>query len=120
MGSTGPRRFELSRKRARRRVFEHLLRASAGAIFNLANLLLVAGIDLVGLATAFPVAIGIALVVGTVVSYILQPVGNLRMIIAGLLCAVVAVVLDGLAYAQMASNKTIERKGTSCALCRAC
>ncbi len=83
----------------------------AGAIFNLANLLLVAGIDLVGLATAFPVAIGIALVVGTVVSYILQPVGNLRMIIAGLLCAVVAVVLDGLAYAQMASNKTIERKG---------
>ena len=83
----------------------------AGAIFNLANLLLVAGIDLVGLATAFPVAIGIALVVGTVVSYILQPVGNLRMIIAGLLCAVLAVVLDGMAYAQMASNKTIERKG---------
>ena len=35
-----------------------------GAIFNLANLLLVAAIDMAGLAVAFPVSIGIALVVG--------------------------------------------------------
>src|SRR5271166_5657933 len=47
-----------------------------GAIFNLANLLLVAAIDMAGLAIAFPVAIGIALVVGVVLSYILQPKGN--------------------------------------------
>jgi glucose uptake protein len=40
-----------------------------GFIFNIANLLLVAGIDLAGLAVAFPVAIGIALVVGVVMSY---------------------------------------------------
>ena len=37
-----------------------------GAIFNLANLLLVAAIDMAGLAVAFPVSIGIALVVGVV------------------------------------------------------
>ena len=49
-----------------------------GAIFNLANLLLVAAIDMAGLAVAFPVAIGIALVVGTVSSYILQPKGQHR------------------------------------------
>ena len=48
-----------------------------GAIFNLANLLLVAAIDMAGLAVALPVSIGIALVVGTVLSYILQPKGNL-------------------------------------------
>src|SRR3984885_347420 len=47
-----------------------------GALFNLANLLLVAAIDMAGLAVAFPVSIGIALVVGTVLSYILQPRGN--------------------------------------------
>src|SRR5580700_10675837 len=41
----------------------------AGAIFNLANLLLVAAIDMAGLAIAFPVAIGIALVVGVVLTY---------------------------------------------------
>jgi glucose uptake protein len=40
-----------------------------GAIFNLANLLLVAAIDTAGLAVAFPVSIGIALVVGVVLSY---------------------------------------------------
>src|ERR1700745_1579634 len=54
-----------------------------GAIFNLANLLLVAGIDMAGLATAFPVSIGIALVVGVVSSYILQTKGNARVVAAG-------------------------------------
>ena len=47
-----------------------------GFIFNIANLLLVAGIELAGLAVAFPVAIGIALVVGVVTSYAIQPVGD--------------------------------------------
>src|ERR1700744_6460702 len=47
-----------------------------GAIFNLANLLLVAAIDMAGLAVAFPVSIGIALVVGVISSYVLQPKGN--------------------------------------------
>ena len=37
-----------------------------GALFNLANLLLVAAIDMAGLAVAFPISIGIALVVGVV------------------------------------------------------
>ena len=54
----------------------------AGAIFNLANLLLVAGIDMAGLAVAFPVSIGIALVVGVVSSYALQPRGNLGLLAA--------------------------------------
>src|SRR5579884_1297894 len=47
-----------------------------GALFNLANLLLVAAIDMAGLSVAFPVGIGIALVVGVVLSYALQPKGN--------------------------------------------
>src|SRR5260370_11541002 len=47
-----------------------------GAIFNLANLLLVAAIDMAGLAVAFPVSIGIALVVGVVLNFILQPKGS--------------------------------------------
>ena len=82
----------------------------AGVIFNLANLLLVAGIDMVGLATAFPVAIGIALVVGTILSYILQPKGNVMMIGAGLVCALVAVIMDGKAYGQFSTGKVTSRK----------
>jgi glucose uptake protein len=82
----------------------------AGAIFNLANLLLVAGIDMAGLATAFPVSIGIALVVGVILSYVQQPKGNVGMLGAGVACAIAAVVLDGKAYGQLAAGKEVSRK----------
>ena len=74
-----------------------------GAIFNLANLLLVAAIDMAGLAVAFPISIGIALVVGVVSSFILQPRGNGGLLAAGVVCALIAVILDGKAYASLAS-----------------
>jgi glucose uptake protein len=73
-------------------------------VFNLANLLLVAAIDMAGLAIAFPVSIGIALVVGVVSSYALQPKGDAALLAGGVACAVVAVVLDGKAYGSL--NKT--------------
>ena len=73
-----------------------------GAIFNLANLLLVAAIDIAGLAVAFPVSIGIALVVGTVLSYGLQPKGNVMYLGLGVVCALIAVILDGKAYGSLA------------------
>ncbi len=83
----------------------------AGAIFNLANLLLVAGIDMAGLAIAFPVSIGIALVVGVVLTYLREPKGNAVMLGAGVLCAIVAVLMDGKAYGQLGgSNRAISRK----------
>jgi glucose uptake protein len=82
-----------------------------GVIFNLANLLLVAGIEMAGLAVAFPVAIGIALVVGVVLSYVLQPKGSAPLLAAGVACAVVAVVLDGKAYGCMAgAGRVTSRK----------
>jgi glucose uptake protein len=77
---------------------------TGGAIFNLANLLLVAAIDMAGLAVAFPVSIGIALVVGTVLSYILQPKGNSLFLMTGVACALIAVILDGKSYGSLAST----------------
>src|ERR1700730_10444637 len=73
----------------------------AGAIFNLANLLLVAGIDMAGLAIAFPVSIGIALVVGVVSSFLLQPKGNAGLLAAVFACAVISVILDEKAYGTL-------------------
>ena len=82
-----------------------------GAIFNLANLLLVAGIDMAGLAVAFPVSIGIALVVGVVLSYVLQPRGNAELLALGVVFAVVAVILDGKSYAALGSGgRVVSRK----------
>ena len=82
-----------------------------GALFNLANLLLVAGIDMAGLSVAFPVAIGIALVVGVVLSYALQPKGNAALLAAGVACALVAVILDGKAYGSLPrGERAVSRK----------
>jgi glucose uptake protein len=82
-----------------------------GAIFNLANLLLVAAIDMAGLATAFPVSIGIALVVGVVSSYVLQPKGDPVLLAAGVASAIIAVVLDGKAYGSLQrSSSSLSRK----------
>ena len=84
---------------------------AGGAVFNLANLLLVAAIDMAGLAIAFPVSIGIAMVVGVVSSYVLQPKGNAPLLAAGVACAVAAVILDGKAYGNLSSvNRAISRK----------
>jgi len=81
-----------------------------GAIFNLANLLLVAAIDMAGLAVALPVSIGIALVVGTMLSYILQPKGNVMFLALGVACALVAVILDGKAFGSLAGGRTASRR----------
>jgi len=82
-----------------------------GAIFNLANLLLVAAIDMAGLAVAFPVSIGIALVVGVVLSYALQPKGSAMYLAVGVACALIAVILDGKAYGSLASaGRSVSRK----------
>ena len=82
-----------------------------GALFNLANLLLVAAIDMAGLAVAFPISIGIALVVGTVLSYALQPKGNAVSLALGVGCAFIAVLLDGKAYGSLVSaGRSVSKK----------
>ena len=53
-----------------------LLALAGGVVFNIANLLLVAAIDFAGMAVAFPVGIGLALVLGVLVNYVANPVGN--------------------------------------------
>ena len=82
-----------------------------GAIFNLANLLLVAAIDMAGLAVAFPVSIGIALVVGVVLNYIIQPKGNVMFLAVGVAFAFIAVILDGKAYGSLVSaGRSVSKK----------
>jgi glucose uptake protein len=69
-----------------------------GIVFNVANLLLVAAIEIAGLAVAFPVGIGVALVVGAVSSYVLAPAGNPIVLFGGIALVVAAIVLDAAAY----------------------
>jgi glucose uptake protein len=106
MGSTGHDASSLVNNVHAANVNDVILALVGGAIFNLANLLLVAAIGMAGLAIAFPVSIGIALVVGVITSYVQQPKGNAGLLAAGVLCALIAVVLDGKAYSKLAAAST--------------
>ena len=72
-----------------------------GAIFNLANLLLVAAIEVAGMAVAFPVGIGLALIIGVVVNYLATPVGNGPLLAIGVLLVTLAIILDAVAYRRL-------------------
>ena len=83
-----------------------------GIIFNLANLLLVAAIDIAGMAVAFPIGIGLALVIGVITNYIAAPLGNPVVIFAGVAGVVCAIILDALAYRRLpASGQKTTGKG---------
>ncbi|HTP67600.1 MAG TPA: GRP family sugar transporter [Dongiaceae bacterium] len=75
-----------------------------GAIFNLANILLVAAIDIAGMSVAFPVGIGLALVLGVLVNYRANPVGNATLLFAGVLLIVLAIILDATAYRKLSGG----------------
>jgi glucose uptake protein len=75
-----------------------------GVIFNLANILLVAAIAIAGMSVAFPVGIGLALIVGVFVNYIVAPPtdrGNPVILSLGVAFVAAAIVLDALAYRRM-------------------
>ncbi len=72
-----------------------------GIIFNIANILLVAAIDIAGMAVAFPVAIGIALAQGVFVNYIAKPEGNALVLFIGVALVVIAIIFDALAYKRL-------------------
>ncbi|MEO6630276.1 MAG: GRP family sugar transporter [Mucilaginibacter sp.] len=83
-----------------------------GVIFNAANILLSAAISIAGMAVAFPVGIGIALVVGVVVNYASAPQGNLQYIIIGIVLIMAAIIVNAIAYQKSnKSNKKLSFKG---------
>jgi glucose uptake protein len=78
---------------------------AGGMVFNIANMLLVAAITIAGLSVAFPIGIGIALIVGVVWSYRLNPQGNPVYLFAGIAVVLLAIIVDALAYGRHARDK---------------
>jgi glucose uptake protein len=72
----------------------------AGLIFNLANILLVGAIAIAGLAVAFPISIGIAMVIGVVGNYMLSRQGNPALLFGGVVIVLAAIVVDAMAYSR--------------------
>lgn len=73
----------------------------SGVIFNISNILLVVAIDAAGMSVAFPVGVGLALVIGTVTAYMQAPKGNATLLFGGVAMVVLAMVMSALAYRKL-------------------
>src|SRR5690606_29013219 len=92
-----------------------------GVIFNAANILLVASIAVAGMAVAFPVGIGLALVIGVVVNFVYAPVGNVYLLFGGAALVVLAIILNAVAYRRLMSGAAkVSAKGLVLAVIAGC
>jgi glucose uptake protein len=78
---------------------------AAGVVFNLANMLLVAAIAVAGMAVAFPIAIGLALVIGVIWNFALNPQGNPFLLFGGAALIIAAIMINAFAYSSYIDDK---------------
>ena len=78
-----------------------LLGFAGGAVFNLANMLLLGAISVAGMAVAFPVGIGLALIIGVLFNFILRPAGNASLLFGGCVLVLIAIIANAYAYALL-------------------
>lgn len=81
-----------------------------GIIFNASNILLSASTSIAGLAVAFPLGVGISLVLGTIVNYIGAPKGDPVTLFVGVALIVVAIICNGIASGKLQKD---EKAGAS-------
>ncbi|MGV3561341.1 GRP family sugar transporter [Larkinella arboricola] len=92
-----------------------------GIVFNAANILLGAATAIAGMAVAFPVGIGLALVIGVVVNYLDAPVGNATILFGGVALIVLAILLNANAYRKSVDRSTgVSTKGLVLAIVSGC
>ena len=83
-----------------------------GIIFNAANILLSTAIAIAGMAVAFPVGIGLALVLGVIVNYIGSQKGDPILLFLGVALIAIAIILNAIAYKKATGgNQKVSSKG---------
>lgn len=90
-----------------------------GVIFNASNILLSASVSLAGMAVAFPLGVGIALVLGVIINYFGAPSGDPLILFLGVALIVLAIICNGIASGRMQQgeeNRKNNRKGLLLAL----
>lgn len=88
-----------------------------GIIFNAANILVAAAISVAGMAVAFPVGIGLALVLGVLVNYMGGGTANAGLLFGGVALVAVAIILNAIAYGRMGTaGGKVSSKGIMLAL----
>lgn len=88
-----------------------------GVVFNAANILFSAAIAIAGMSVAFPVGIGLALVLGVVLNYFVAQKGDPFLLFGGVALIVIAIVLNAMAYRKASSSdKKVSTKGIALSL----
>ncbi|HVM89828.1 MAG TPA: GRP family sugar transporter [Puia sp.] len=83
-----------------------------GVVFNAANILFSAAIAIAGMAVAFPVGIGLALVLGTLVNYFGAQKGNPVLLFSGVALVALAIITNALAYKKSTgTDQKVSTKG---------
>lgn len=105
LGSTGEAGRSFSEDLFQANSKSYTLAFVGGVIFNLANILIVAAIAYAGMSVAFPIGIGLALVLGVVVNYVSEQKGDPLLLFLGVALVVMAIVMDAFAYKKLAQSK---------------
>lgn len=88
-----------------------------GIIFNAANILLSAAIAIAGMAVAFPIGIGLALVLGVIINYAGAAKGDPTLLFIGVIFITLAIVINAIAYRKSQKEKNrVSSKGIWLAL----
>lgn len=83
-----------------------------GFIFNAANILFSAAIAIAGMAVAFPIAIGLALVLGVIVNYTASQKGDPVFLFTGVALVAIAIIINAVAYRRTSTaNQQVSSKG---------
>jgi len=96
-----------------------------GVIFNASNILLSASTAIAGMSVAFPLGVGLALILGVMNTYIVDiqqgTQGNAILLAVGVTLIVIAIVCNGIASGKKAGNTSVgkaeSRKGILLAIC---
>ena len=90
-----------------------------GVIFNASNILLSASMSLAGMSVAFPIGVGLALVLGVFVNYFSVPKGDPVILFLGVFLIVLAIIFNGIASGKVskASCQSTRKKGILVAVC---
>ena len=85
---------------------------AGGVIFNASNILLAAAVSIAGMSVAFPLGVGLALVLGVIINYVGTPKGDVIPLFIGVLLVAMAIVINGMAARRNGgTDKGNSRKG---------
>lgn len=85
-----------------------------GIVFNASNILLSSSMSLAGMSVAFPIGVGLALVLGVFINYFSVPKGDPVILFAGVFLIVLAIIFNGIASGKVSkgrADQSTRRKG---------